>query len=323
VPAADALAPLTVVVGDEELLVSRAVSAVVAAARARTPDTEVRDLEATALQPGDLAEALSPSLFGDDRVVVVRGAQDLGKDVAAELQSLAGSADGDVVLVVVHAGGNKGKALLTALLGAGARRVDAPKLTKPSERRDFLRAELRGDGRHVAEEAVTTLLDAVGTDLRELAAAASQLLADTEGPITETAVRRYYHGRADATGFSIADRALEGDLAGALELTRWGQSTGLSPVLVTSALASGLRTLAQVGPAGRQPAHVLAGQLGMPPWKVEKAQRQCRGWSGDGLSAALQAVAVADGDVKGGAADADYAVERALVAVVQARGGAR
>jgi DNA polymerase III delta subunit len=323
VPPADALAPLTVVVGDEEFLASRAVSAVVAAARARTPDTEVRDLEATSLQPGDLAEALSPSLFGDDRVVVLRGAQDLTKEVAAEVAAYAETLTGEIVLVVVHAGGAKGKALLTSLLAAGARKVDAPKLTKPSERRDFLRAELRADGRQVAEDAVTTLLDAVGADLRELAAAASQLLADTDGPITETAVRRYYSGRADATGFSIADRAVEGDLAGALELTRWGQSTGLSPVLVTSALASALRTLAQVGPPGRQPAHVLAGQLGMPPWKVEKAQRQCRGWSGDGLSAALQAVAVADGDVKGGAADAGYAVERALVAVVRARGGAR
>jgi len=323
VPPADAPAPLTVVVGDEELLVARAVSAVVAAARARTPDTELRDLDAASLQPGDLAEALSPSLFGDDRVVVVRGAQDLSKEVAAELVSLADGSTGEIVLVVVHAGGAKGKALLTSLLASGARRVDAPKLTKPSERRDFLRAELRAGGRQVAEDAVGTLLDAVGADLRELASAASQLLADTDGPITEAAVRRYYSGRADATGFSIADRAVEGDLAGALELTRWGQATGLAPVLVTSALASALRTLAQVGPAGRQPAHVLAGQLGMPPWKVEKAQRQCRGWSGDGLAAALQAVAVADGDVKGGAADAGYAVERALVAVVRARGGAR
>ncbi len=297
-------------------------SAVVAAARARNPDTEVRDLSASALQPGDLAEALSPSLFGDDRVVVVRDAQDLSKDIAAELEAQARAGAGDVVLVVVHAGGAKGKALLTALLGAGARRVDAPKLTKPSERRDFLRGELKADGRQVAEDAVTTVLDAVGTDLRELAAAASQLLADTEGPITEAAVRRYYSGKADATGFSIADRAVEGDLAGALELSRWGQATGLAPVLVTSALASALRTLAQVGPA-RTPAHVLAGQLGMPPWKVEKAQRQCRGWSGEGLSTALQAVALADGEVKGGAADAAYAVERALVAVVRARGGGR
>ncbi|MCW2708754.1 MAG: polymerase delta subunit, partial [Frankiales bacterium] len=220
-------------------------------------------------------------------------------------------------------GGAKGKATVTSLVGAGARRVDCPKVAKVSERKDFVRNELRADKRQVSEDAVTALLDAVGNDLRELAAAASQLLSDTDGPITEEVVSRYHRGRAESSGFSIADRAVDGDLAGALELARWGQATGLAPVLVTSALASTLRAVAQVASAGRQPAHVLAGQLGMPPWKVEKTQRQARGWRPEGLSTALQAVATADGEVKGAATDADYAVERALLAVVHARGGAR
>jgi DNA polymerase-3 subunit delta len=68
---------------------------------------------------------------------------------------------------------------------------------------------------------------------------------------------------------------------------------------------------------------VLAGQLGMPPWKVEKTQRQVRGWRPEALVEAFQAVAKADAEVKGGAADQDYAVERMVLAVVQARGGGR
>jgi DNA polymerase-3 subunit delta len=92
---------------------------------------------------------------------------------------------------------------------------------------------------------------------------------------------------------------------------------------VTSALANTLRSVALVASAGRAPVNALAGQLGMPPWKVEKTQRQARGWRPEGLAIALQAVATADGDVKGGSTDAGYAVERALLAVVQARGGGR
>ncbi|MGB8651682.1 MAG: DNA polymerase III subunit delta [Mycobacteriales bacterium] len=322
-PAVDVLVPLTLVVGDEELLVSRAVSAVVKAARTRNPETEVRDLDAGSLQPGDLLEVFSPSLFGDERVVVLRGAQDLGKEVVAEVLAYAEAPAPEIRLVVVHAGGNKGKALVTTLVGAGARRVDAPKVTKVSERRDLVRAELRADGRHVSEEAVVALIDAVGNDLRELCSAASQLVSDTEGPITDEVVARYHRGRAESSGFTIADKAIDGDLAGALELVRWGQATGLAPVLVTSALASTLRSVAMVASAGRQPAHVLAGQLGMPPWKVEKTQRQARSWRPESISTALQAVAVADGDVKGGAADPHYAVERVLLAVVQARAGTR
>jgi DNA polymerase-3 subunit delta len=85
VPSDDLLVPLTLVVGDEELLVSRAVSDVVSAARAADPEVDVRDLTAGDLQRGDLDEVLSPSLFGDRRVVVLRCAQDLVKDLTPEL----------------------------------------------------------------------------------------------------------------------------------------------------------------------------------------------------------------------------------------------
>lgn len=309
--------------GDEGLLVDRAVSAVIRAARAADPDADVRDLEAASLQPGDLDGLLAPSLFGERRVLVLRAVQDAGTQVADELLHVLQDPLGEVSLVVVHAGGAKGKALLAALAEARPRRVEAAKVTKPSERRDLVRRELRADGRQVSDEAVTLLLDAVGTDLRELCAAAGQLLADVEGPITEQAVATYYRGRAEASGFAVADRAVEGDLAGALELARFGQETGLAHVLVTSALASTLRGMALVASAGRMPPGSLAGQLKMPPWKVEKTQRQVRAWHPDGLAQALQAVAVADAAVKGAAADPAYAVERVLLQVVQARSGTR
>lgn len=322
-PAPDLLTAVTIVVGDEELLVSRAVSAVIRAARARTPGIEVVELEGGALQAGDLIEVFSPSLFGDERVVVLRSAHDLSKEMAGEILSYAADPVPEICLIALHAGGAKSKSLIASLVAAGARRVEAAKLTKASERRDLVRMELRADGRQISEDAVTSLIDAIGNDLRELCSAASQLLSDTEGPIDAAVVGRYHRGRAELSGFAIADKAVEGDLAAALELVRWGQSTGLAPVLVTSALASTLRSVALVASAGRQPAHQLAGALGMPPWKVEKTQRQARGWGPEGLSTALRAVATADGDVKGGASDAGYAVERALLAVVQARGAGR
>ena len=320
---ADVLVPLTLVVGEEELLVSRAVTAVLRAAREADPDVDVRDVQAGELERGDLDDLLSPSLFGERRVLVVRAAQDLTKEIAAELQACVTPPPESSHVVVVHAGGAKGKALLTALGALKPRRVDAPKITKFAERRDFVRRELRADGRAADEEAVAALLEAVGNDLRELASACSQLLADTTGPITAETVGRYHRGRAESSGFTVADRAVDGDLAGALELARWGQSAGLAPVLVTSALASTLRSMALVASAGRVPAHQLAGQLGMPPWKVEKTQRQARGWRPEGLSAALSAVALADADVKGAAADQEYAVERLLLRVVQARRAGR
>lgn len=315
----DAAVTLTLVVGEEDLLVSRAVTRVLKAARDVNPQTDVLDVDGATLEPADLMDALSPSLFGDERVMVVRGGQELSKEALAGLNAYLADPLPEISLVVVHAGGVKGKAILTALAGPRTRRVDCPKITKAGERRDFVRAELKADDRQVSEDAVTALLDAIGNDLRELASAASQLLSDSEGPITLEAVTRYHRGRAEANGFTIADLAVEGNLAGALEQARWGQATGLAPVLVTSSLASTLRSMALVASAGRGSSQQLAGQLGMPPWKVEKTQRQARAWRPEALSEALQAVARADADVKGAGVDAGYAVERALFAVIAAR----
>jgi DNA polymerase-3 subunit delta len=311
---------MTMIVGDEELLVDRAIGDVVAAARAADPETEVVDLAPGALEPGRLVELTSPSLFGGGTVLVLRSAQDLGKDLAAEVTAYAAHPADDISLVVVHHGGAKGKALLDKLGKLGARKVTCPKITKPSERIGFVRAEVRRARGIITEDAARSLLDAVGHDLRELASACGQLVADTDGKIDDTAVARYHRGRAEVSGFTVADRTMEGRHAEALEQLRWALATGVAPVLITSALAQGARSLAKVGgaPRGlRGPG--LAKELGMPPWKVDRVRAQLRGWSPEGVARALGVVAETDAQVKGGAADAAYALEKAIGQIVAAR----
>jgi DNA polymerase III subunit delta len=323
---------VTVIVGDEELLVERAVAAAVAlaanagdAASADQDDVgtgaDRHDVAAAGLTAGELSGLTAPSLFGGDCVVVIRSAQDAGKDASAELVRLAKSPAPDVYLIITHAGGAKNKALLADLLSAGARRVDCPSIKRFGERMEFLRGEFRRSGRKADDAGLRALLDAVGTDLRDLAAACSQLSADTTGVINQAAVARYYQGRAEATGFSVADKACEGNLAGALEQLRWALATGTSPVLISSALAQGLRTLGLVGSVGRGLSpNALASELGMPPWRIDKARQQLSGWTSEGLATAHAAVAEADVQVKGEGASAGYALERAISKVVACRG---
>jgi DNA polymerase III subunit delta len=321
---------VTVIVGDEELLVERAVRAAVALATATASDagadadSNVHEVAAAGLAATELSNLTAPSLFGGGCVIVVLGAQDAGKDLSAGLVGLAMAPVPDVFLVVTHSGGVKNKALLSDLVNSGARRIDCAAVKRFGDRMDFLRAEFRQAGRKADDAGLRALLDAVGTDLRDLAAACSQLSADTTGVINQAAVARYYHGRAEATGFSVADKACEGNLAGALELLRWALATGTSPVLVTSALAQGLRTLGLVGSAGRGLSpNALAADLGMPPWRIDKARQQLRGWTADGLARALAAVAEADVEVKGEGASAGYALERAISSIVACRTSAR
>jgi len=60
----------------------------------------------------------------------------------------------------------------------------------------------------IGDDTVTAVLDAVGSDIRELAAVCSQLVADTDGQVDATAVRRYHSGKAEVKGFDIADKAV-------------------------------------------------------------------------------------------------------------------
>ncbi|WP_242659311.1 DNA polymerase III subunit delta [Thermostaphylospora chromogena] len=314
---------MTLIVGDEELLAERAAQAVVNAAREADPQVEVHDLVGGKVEPGELTGLASPSLFGDRSVIVIRSAHDLPKDVITEVVSYCAHPNEDVTLVLMHPGGAKGKALVDGVKKAGAQVVTVNKLTKPGERLDFIKAEMRRAGRSITPDAAQALLDAVGTNLRELAAACSQLAFDTPADrksIDAAAVARYYRGRAEVTGFAVADAAVEGRLGDALEQLRWALATGVAPVLLVSALAAGLRSLAKVAGAPRNVrGGQLAGQLGMPPWKIERVRRQLNGWEPDGLTRAIQAVAVADEQVKGGGADPAYALERAVQTIVASR----
>jgi DNA polymerase-3 subunit delta len=199
--------------------------------------------------------------------------------------------------------------------------VPAPKIGKHRERVDFVKNEIRRQGGKIGDDAAEALLAAVGNDLREIVAACSQLFADTGGRIDVKTVAQYYQGRAEVSGFTVADAAMVGDAAGALEALRWALHVGVDPVPIADALADGVRTVARVASAGKANAYQLAGSLGMPPWKVERAQRQARGWTAEALVDAMRAAADCNAAVKGGSDDRGYALERAVFAVVAARGG--
>jgi DNA polymerase-3 subunit delta len=312
-------ARLRLLLGDEELLVSRAVAEVVAAARAADAEADIRELAAAELAAADLYDLLSPSLFGGRRVVVVRGAHEAKPEVIEALRSYVADPADEVVLVVVHPGGARGKALIDAMRGAGAAVVECAKVTRAEERLSFIRAEVARVGGSITPEAVAVLLDAVGNDLRELSTACSQLVADTGGRVDAAAVTRYHRGRAEVTGFAVADRAVVGDVPGALEALRWALAVGVAHVLVADALADGVRSIARVSAAGRGNPYAMAGPLGMPPWKVKRAQSQARGWSEAGLGRAMRVVADLNAGVKGVAADPAYALEAAIRAVAAAR----
>jgi DNA polymerase III subunit delta len=318
------MAAVTVVVGDEELLVARAVQRAAAAGASETVDgvgPTRYDVLAAELEVDALAEMTSPSLFAEERVVIVRGLQDAAKEVVAALVACIESREEGVILALTHVGGAKGKAALEAVKGAGAQVIEVTKVKSARDREQFVQAEVKAAGGSLDREAAADLVAAIGADLRELAIAAEQLVADVGRQVTADDVATYHRGRAESTGFAVADRAVEGDLVAALETLRWAFATGVDPILVSSSLAANLRTIAIVGAAGRGSPDSLAGPLGMPPWKIRRAQGWLKRWRPEAVATAIRAVAVADADLKGAGDDAAYAVERAVLVVAAAASG--
>lgn len=309
---------LHLVLGDEELLVERAVASVLRAARKRagTVDVPVDRLRAGEVSTSELAELLSPSLFAEERVVVLEAAAEAGKDAVALIVASAVDLPPGTLLVVVHSGGGRAKAMADQLKKLGAEVHPCAKITKPGDRADFVRREFRTLKMKVDDATVTAILDAVGSDIRELAAVCSQLVADTDGQVDAAAVRQYHSGKADVKGFDIADKAVTGDVPGAAEALRWAMHSGEPHVVLADALAEAVHTIARVGPLSGDP-YRLAGDLGMPPWRVQKAQKQARRWSKDRVAEAIRVVAALNADVKGAAADADFALERAVRKVAE------
>jgi DNA polymerase-3 subunit delta len=315
--------PLVLISGPEQVLAERALAETIAALREGRPDLEVVRLQAATYQPGQLALEASPSLFGGDKVIVVLDLDEAVDDAQVDVLAFLDTPQDGVTLVVTHKGGARGKKVLDALRGGGARVLDAPALKSDRDKADFAMHEFRRARRKATGEAVQALVDAVGKDVRELASACQQLIADTEGLIDDTVVMRYHGGKVEATGFRVADAAVAGQTAEALRLVRHAVSVGVDPVPIVAVLAQQLRQLIRVGAAGRGRSADLARELGLAPWQVDKARRALAGWSADGLGRALQAVAAADFEVKGGGRDPVYAVERAVLTVCREHAASR
>ena len=211
--------------------------------------------------PEDLAAALSPSLFAEARVIVLDGAHEAGKDASAAVLDHAIAPGDAITVVVLHAGGARNKALADALRKAGAQVARCEKL-RPDEAGRLRPLEVRRARGKITAEAVGALIEAVGTELRELAASAAQLVADTGGTVDVEAVHRYHRGRAEASG-----------------LRRGRQGHGRRPRgrARGAALGAGARRPAGAGRrrAGRRRPHPGQGRL-RGPRRPEPAGRPAR-----------------------------------------------
>ena len=144
---------LVLIQGSESLLADRAISQILAT----KSQSQVITFLASEIEVGVITDNLAPSLFGDQRVVVIKEIQDLDSDCSDEISSYLENQDENLTLVVWHKGGVKGKALVEKLKKAGAQLIAAEAIKKESEKSDFVRSEFKRLNRKISNEAVQAL----------------------------------------------------------------------------------------------------------------------------------------------------------------------
>src|SRR5690606_35396628 len=118
-------------------------------------------------------------------------------------------------------------------------------------------------------------------------------------------VEKYYGGRVETNAFAVADAAIAGKHGDALILLRHALASGADPVPMLAAFAMKVRTMAKVA-GTNAPSGQLASKLGLAPWQVDRARRDVRGWSDEGLGAVIELLAETDAQIKGGGRDPVY-----------------
>ncbi len=287
-PAREGVAPVTVVLGEEELLAERAVAgAVRAAVDELGAETTVEEVRAGALPDGFAMGLATASLFGGGRVVVVHDAEALDATARSAVLGAARDPSPGTVLVLRAAG------------------VDR-------------------QGKFFKE---VQQHDTVGQDLRELAGAVAKLHVAVPPPTVLTAahVAEFLSQTADRGVFELTDAVFAGDAATALERLDALLAQGEDALGLLGMLARQLRLLLRVADHPGAPASQVAQLIGPPTrdWQVERARRQARKFRPEDLRRGLDVIAEADAAVRNGSLPPRLLLELVVTRLAGAGAGAR
>ena len=315
--------PVHLIVGDDEFLAERARRSIQKAVAEETGEQpELKILRAAEVTEWELIEATSPSLFGETRVIVISDTERIGSALIKLIVDAAKDPAPGMTMVVNFATSRKNlknrkkPPELMAKLQKLARVHEVFSLYD-NEVKPWATREVAAHGIRLTPDVVDALLSGVGSDLRALAAAISQLVADTGGNVTRQTVQRYYAGVAEVENWDIADAAVAGRAGEAIATCRRALQLGAEPVGIAAALANKVGVIARLYTA-RGDKFSLAKQSGLHPYVAEKTAPIARRWSGDNISKAVIIVSDLDGQVKSlGRDGADYAVEAAVRQIAQ------
>jgi DNA polymerase-3 subunit delta len=279
--------PATLIVAGDEFLAQEALERL----RAEATDAGYAPEEIDPAEPQALLYALdTPSLFGAGRFVVVRSAEGLGAEAQTSLAAWLKDPSPGITLALVA--GGAGATKLAKLFSADA--VIKTDSILPWKAAEWVVARGKSRRRKVTGEAAAALVEAVGSEPRDLAPALERLFETTIGAIEPEDVHAQFHG-VESRVYQFVDSVFDRDVPGALKRLRALQSAGENAIGIVAAMARQLRIVATVSGGDRRPAGVIAKELGLrSEGAVRRAQRQARNFAPAELRLAYRLLADAD-----------------------------
>ncbi|HWC15013.1 MAG TPA: DNA polymerase III subunit delta [Actinomycetota bacterium] len=253
------------------------------------------------------------SLLGGKRLVVVRAAHELKKEQADAIAGYIEGPSPDSVLVLVANGRTKLDAVVKA---HGAIVV----LDVPKGRRlvGWVRQRAAEHKLKVDERAAWALIDAVGSELRDLDGAISQLVTSL-GPgahIGAAEVRAAFPRLADERIYAFTDAVGDRKLSEAMTTLRRLLDQGDEPLVLFGSLNAHVKRMLRARRFADRGPKAVGDALGLPGWKAARLQRQAGSYKEEELVAAVATLAETDVEMKGGDLGPAAALERAVIHIV-------
>ena len=267
-------------------------------------DVRVTEVDAGEWQGGELQDLATPSLFGEPRALLVTDCRSLPKDAIGELAAYLSAPDPDAPLVLACTTAERGKppaALVKIVEPVGeVRQVQIQR----KELEPWLVQRAKAAGLELTQPAARALVETLGEDIGQLAAAVEQLTGAFQGQqVTPALIHAQFRGLGEQKSWDLCDRAFGKDLPGAIRSLRSIEEGGDDALMVLGAIAARLRDLMRVRALpDRLPPAQLAKQAGLRfEWQARRYQQQARNFSLERLVAIHEQVAETDRALKSGA----------------------
>ena len=253
------------------------------------------------------------SLLGGIRLVIVRDAQDLKKEEAQALAAYLEAPSPDSVLVLVAEGRTK---LDAAVKQHGA--IVTLEIPKGRRLAAWVRERASDHKLKVDDRGAWSLIDCVGTELRDLDAALSQLATSlgAGAKVGAAEVRRAFPRLADERIYAFTDAVGDRKLSDAMTTLRRLLDQGDEPLVLFGSLNAHVKRMLRARRYAERGSRAVGEALGLPGWRAERLARQARSYREDELVAAVATLAQTDVEMKGGDLPPDAALERAVIRIV-------